>query len=208
MLLTKNLKFEYPNGPNFEFPDIELDNNDDLLIVGESGIGKTTLLHLLGMLIRPSSGEVFLNSINLEMLSEKEKDNFRGKNIGIIFQKPRFIKSLSLIENIQAKLYFSRNEFILKDIDRVLENLDIVHLKNEKVFTLSEGQKQRLSIAIAIISEPELILADEPTSSLDDTNCEKVINLLKDTARIYQSNLVLITHDQRVKPMFKNILEL
>lgn len=208
MIATKQLTFTYNNGPSFNFPDISLEDSESLLILGESGIGKTTLLHLLGLLLEPKHGEIIIENQNINSLSKRQKDLFRGQHIGVVFQKARFVKSLSVIDNIKAKLFFSKSKVSVIDIDAILEQLQIQHLKHKKVSHLSEGQKQRLSIAIAIINNPKIILADEPTANLDDTNCQGVINLLKETAAKANANLVLITHDQRVKPMFQNILHL
>jgi putative ABC transport system ATP-binding protein len=208
MIVTKQLTFAYNNGPSFNFPDVSLKDSESLLILGESGIGKTTLLHLLGLLLEPEQGEIIVNNQNINNLSKRQKDLFRGQHIGVVFQKARFVKSLSVLDNIKAKLFFSKSKASVTDIEAILEQLQIQHLKHKKVSHLSEGQKQRLSIAIAIINNPKIILADEPTANLDDTNCQSVINLLKETAAKANANLVLITHDQRVKPMFQNILQL
>lgn len=208
MIETKNLYFKYKDGPDFRFPDITLSSSEDLLISGPSGIGKTTLLHILGLLLSVNEGSVTINNTNTATMNEKEKDLFRGKHIGIVFQKPSFIQSLSVLENIEAKLFFSKSSASIARIDEILERLEILHLKNKNVLQLSEGQKQRLSIAVAMINKPSVILTDEPTSHLDDDNGEKVISLLKEVAAAENANLVLITHDKRINAMFDKILTL
>jgi putative ABC transport system ATP-binding protein len=208
MIETKNLYFKYKDGPDFRFPDITLRSSEDLLISGPSGIGKTTLLHILGLLLSVNQGSVTINNTDTAAMKEKEKDLFRGKHIGIVFQKPNFIQSLSVLENIEAKLFFSKSSASTARIDEILERLEIHHLKNKNVLQLSEGQKQRLSIAVAMINKPSVILADEPTSHLDDGNSEKVISLLKEVAAAENANLVLITHDKRINAMFDKILTL
>lgn len=208
MIATKNIYFKYKNGPDFRFPDISLKSSEDLLISGPSGIGKTTLLHLLGLLLSVKEGSLIINNTETSTLSEKEKDIFRGKHIGIVFQKPGFIQSLSVLENIEAKLFFSKSSATSTRIDEILERLEISHLKHKNVLHLSEGQKQRLSIAVAMINKPSVILADEPTSHLDDSNSENVILLLKEVAGAANANLVLITHDKRINSKFDKILTL
>ena len=208
MIETKNIYFKYKNGPDFRFPDISLKSSEDLLISGPSGIGKTTLLHLLGLLLSAKEGSLIINNTETSTLSEKEKDIFRGKHIGIVFQKPGFIQSLSVLENIEAKLFFSKSSATSNRIDEILERLEISHLKHKNVLQLSEGQKQRLSIAVAMINKPSVILADEPTSHLDDSNSENVILLLKEVAGAANANLVLITHDKRINSKFDKILTL
>jgi putative ABC transport system ATP-binding protein len=208
MIESKNIYFKYKDGPDFRFPDIRLSSSEDLLISGPSGIGKTTLLHILGLLLSVEEGSVIINNTDTAAMKEKEKDLFRGKHIGIVFQKPSFIQSLSVLENIEAKLFFSKSSVSGTRIDEILERLEMLHLKNKNVLHLSEGQKQRLSIAVAMINKPSVILADEPTSHLDDSNSEKVISLLKEAAAAENANLVLITHDKRINAMFDKILTL
>lgn len=183
MVHTKNLKFSYDNAAFMNFPDISLKEEENLVVVGDSGKGKTTLLQLLSLLITPFSGDIYLNNIDMAKLSNKKKDDFRRKNIGLVFQKSIFLQSLTLIENIQAKLLFSKTKIEFSKIEEILTDLGIVELMNKKMFELSEGQKQRASIALAVINQPSVILADEPTSSLDDNNSRRVINLLKATAK-------------------------
>ena len=134
-------------------------------------------------------------------------DRFRGKNIGIVFQKPHFINSLTVKENLQLAQYISK-KIDKTRISSLLESLGIEDKANKKTLNLSQGEKQRVAIALAIVNSPKLILADEPTSSLDDLNCDKVINLLKYQAAKYKAKLIIITHDYRLKKHFKNTLSL
>lgn len=208
LIAFEDINFSYPNGPHFEFPDITLRDREHLLISGESGIGKTTLLYIMGLLLKPEQGKLAIDNTELHLLNKSQQDAFRGKHIGFVFQSPHFIKSLNVIEQLTTKLYFSKSAINPKKTDGLLDALGILDLKYKKVNELSEGQKQRLSIAIALANNPKLILADEPTSSLDDTHCNQAISLLTDTANQIGAHLIVITHDQRVKPHFKNTLQL
>ena len=206
MLETKNLRFKYDNNLELNFPDIKT-SKENLLILGASGVGKTTFLHLLSGLLKPINGEIDLLGTKISQLKMSEMDRFRGKNIGIVFQKPHFINSLTVKENLQLAQYISKKSDKSR-IQSLLESLGIEDKANKKTQNLSQGEKQRVSIALAIVNSPKLILADEPTSSLDDLNCDKVINILKNQASIYKAKLIIITHDYRLKKHFKNTLSL
>ncbi len=208
MLETVDLTFSYTKESSFIFPNIKLPSNESLLILGKSGIGKTTLLHLLAGILSPDKGKIFIKNTNITNLSNKKLDSFRGKNIGIIFQNTIVVSSLTVIENLQARLYFSRVSNQKESIENILNQLDLVSVKNKKPNTLSTGQLQRLGIALGVIHNPNIILADEPTSSLDDENCTLVIDLLKSQAKKSNANLIIITHDQRVKKSFTNTIVL
>ncbi len=206
MIVTKSLEFSYDNNFIFKFPNINLKSTENLLILGNSGIGKSTLLHNLAGILRPRSGIIKIFNNDISKFSEYELDKFRGENIGIIFQKPHFVNSLTVGENLELAQFLGSNK--RGDIKLILESLKILDKINKKPKELSHGEKQRVSIAIAIINSPKLILADEPTSSLDDSNCANVINILKEQALKYAAQLVVITHDSRLKKHFKKSLEL
>jgi len=209
MIKTKNLTFQYnSNGDVFHFPDIDLPDEESLLILGKSGIGKTTLLHLIAGLLQPKSGSITIDNVSLQTLKNKKLDQFIGKHIGLVFQKNYANRSLNVIENLQARLYFSKQETDKSHIDNLLKTLNILECKTKRINELSEGQLQRLGIALSVVHQPKVILADEPTASLDDDNCKIVLQLLLQQSKLNNANLIVITHDQRVKPMFKNILEL
>ena len=207
MIKTKGLKFNYDNQVFFEFPDINLISGENLLIIGSSGIGKTTLLHLLAGLLKSESGSIELFGNEISLLSSHQLDRFRKNNIGIVFQRPHFVNSLTVKENLQLAQYIAKKKDNNR-IESILKNLNISDKANKKTNQLSQGEKQRASIALAIVNSPKLILADEPTSSLDDNNCTNVINLLQKQATEFGAQLVVITHDSRLKKHFKKSIEL
>jgi putative ABC transport system ATP-binding protein len=206
MIETKSLKFSYDGKFVFEFPNIKLKNGENLLILGNSGIGKSTLLHNLAGILTPQSGSIKIFGNDISKFSEIEIDKFRGENIGIIFQRPHFVNSLTVKENLQLAQFLGKN--LEGDIKETLRSLKILDKIDKKPNDLSQGEKQRVSIAIAIINSPKLILADEPTSSLDDSNCNNVINILKEQASKKNAQLIVITHDSRLKKHFKTSLKL
>ena len=207
MIKTKGVEFSYDNQVFFKFQDINLKSSENLLIIGSSGIGKTTLLHLLAGLLKSSSGSIKLFEKELSDLSSYQLDRFRKNNIGIVFQRPHFVNSLTVKENLQLAQYIA-NKKDNNRIENILKNLNILDKSDKKTNQLSQGEKQRASIALAIVNSPKIILADEPTSSLDDINCDNVIKLLKKQATDFGAQLIVITHDSRLKKHFKNSIEL
>ena len=207
MISTRGLNFKYNAQASFSFPDINLGKDENLLIIGSSGIGKTTLLHLLAGLLESNSGSINLYGQDIAKLTQYQIDKFRGQNIGIVFQKPHFVNSLTVKENLQLAQYLGNKKDQNRIID-ILSSLDILDKENKKPKKLSQGEKQRASIAMAIVNSPKLILADEPTSSLDDENCDRVIKLLKKQASEFKAQLIVITHDNRLKKHFKKSIKL
>ena len=207
MISTKGLNFKYNEQASFSFPNINLGKDENLLIIGSSGIGKTTLLHLLAGLLESNSGSINLYGQDITKLTQHQIDKFRGQNIGIVFQKPHFVNSLTVKENLQLAQYLGNKKDQNRIID-ILSSLDILDKENKKPKKLSQGEKQRASIAMAIVNSPKLILADEPTSSLDDENCDRVIKLLKKQASEFKAQLIVITHDNRLKKHFKKSIKL
>ncbi len=177
---------------------------DQLLILGESGKGKTTFLHLLSGLLKIQSGSIKINGTKLESLSETQRDHYRGKHIGLVFQKPHLISSMSIKNNLALSQYLAGTK---SNDDHILELLELVQLSdkaNDRISELSAGQAQRISVIRALLNKPGLILADEPTSSLDDRNAEIVTNILLEQSAKLGAILIVATHDQRVKEKIKN----
>ncbi|MEM9674339.1 MAG: ABC transporter ATP-binding protein [Cyclobacteriaceae bacterium] len=208
MFSTHSLSFAYNQQVSFQFPDIELEAGENLLILGESGIGKTTLLHLMAGLLQPQSGRIELMGTLIHELSSGQSDRFRGSHIGLVFQRPHFVRALSLQENLALVQHLARRPPDKSRIKEVLDGLGIGHKLNEKPHRLSQGEQQRAAIALAVVNRPQLILADEPTSSLDDKNAHRVARLLKEQASTTGAQLIIITHDQRLKEEFPNTITL
>ncbi len=208
MLKTESIIFTYDGLFKFNFPDIQLTEGGSLLVLGDSGVGKTTFIQILAGLLKPTSGQIQLGSTNYNKLSSKEMDQFRGKHIGMIFQKPHFVRNLNILDNLLLSLYLSKNKQDEKRVVQLLNEIGLGDKLESMPDDLSQGEQQRASIALAVIKQPDLILADEPTSSLDDANCQKIITLLKEQADKNKSKLIIITHDNRIKTQFNKSITL
>jgi len=204
MLSTSALTFAYPNGTPFVFPDLNVAANEAVLVLGNSGTGKTTLLHLLAGLMNPTGGTIELDGTELATLNGSARDRFRGKNIGLVFQQSQFIRSISVLENLRlarSLAGLSQDDSLAESL---LTELGISERKNAKPNELSIGERQRAAIARALVTKPKIVLADEPTSALDDENCEAVAALFERTVKGHGAALVIVTHDQRLKNRFQN----
>jgi len=208
MIKSESITFSYDGIHTFNFPDIHLQKGENVLILGESGVGKTTLIQILAGLLPPHSGSLELDSVNYHDLASNELDHFRGKHIGMVFQRPHFVRNISIMDNLLLSLYLSKNKQDKQGATELLEQMGLGHKLNSKPDELSQGEQQRAAIALAVIKNPRLILADEPTSSLDDTNCQKITTILKEQAASTNAQLIIITHDQRLKNQFNNSITL
>jgi len=208
MIYTKNLKYQYNKSHVFDFPDLKCLSGETLLITGQSGVGKTTLLHLLAGINRPLSGAIFINNQNTSVLSNKALDKFRGNHIGLVLQQSHFVEALSVIENLELTAWLAKGSKNTSKALALLDELGISGNKNKMTYQLSVGQQQRLAIARALIAEPKVLLADEPTSNLDDENAEKVSVLLSNLATNHHVALIVVTHDYRLKNSFSNPINL
>ncbi len=208
MISVRNLEFSYAEKRVLQIPYWFMEQGEQCLFLGASGSGKTTLLHLLAGLLKPRQGLVEIAGTDLTTLTYAETDRFRGQHIGLVFQRNHLIQALSVEDNLKLAQYMSGASQDQTRINEVLEDLSLAGKRKAKTFQLSQGEAQRVSIARALLNKPKVILADEPTSSLDDTNCEKVVNLLQQQARKYQATLVISTHDGRIKHTIPTYLKL
>ena len=205
---VSDLSFQYNPKTTFRFPDMDLAKGSHQLILGNSGKGKTTFLHLLAGILSPSSGKIIIGEQDITTLKSRKLDHFRGKNIGLIFQRSYFVKSLTVKDNLLLAQKLAGKPEDLNRIIEVLTHMNMQDKLHKIPSNLSIGEQQRISIARAVINSPELILADEPTSALDDENAKRVAQLLEETASDCNANLIVVTHDQRLKDHFKNVIEL
>lgn len=208
MIELQNAIHHYDSNTAVRLPDLAMDNGEHHLVIGLSGSGKSTLLHILAGLLRPSEGHLMVNRTEIYKLSESARDKFRGKNIGIIFQKLHLMDSLTVLDNIKIAQYMAGEPTDVAKIKSICEQLEISDKLNHYTDQLSEGQRQRVGIARAVVNDPALILADEPTSSLDDMRAEQVVKLLLEQASKHHATLIISTHDSRVKRHFKNVVNL
>ncbi|MBD2700186.1 ATP-binding cassette domain-containing protein [Spirosoma sp. BT702] len=208
MLATNQLTFAYSPEKQFTFPDVRCDNREALLILGSSGKGKTTFLHLLALLLKPKSGSVVIDQTDLTKLSAAQTAAFRAQHVGIIYQKPHFVSSVSVLDNLLMANYLAKKPQDRNRARDLANQLGFSDHLNKKTNELSQGEQQRVSIARAVMNQPGVILADEPTSSLDDMNTDRVVQLLRDQSEQIGASLIVVTHDQRLKDAFQNRVEL
>lgn len=177
-------------------------------IIGPSGSGKSTLLHLLGGVDRPSSGKVLVENTDIYALDETRLAIFRRRQIGLIYQFFNLIPTLTVKENMTLPLLLDNQQEDKKQFDGLVKSLNLEHRLNHLPNQLSGGQQQRVSIGRAIISNPAIMLADEPTGNLDSRNSSEIIDLLKMLNKTYRQTLVVITHDERIALQANRIISI
>jgi len=181
--------------------NLSLEAGTFVSFVGPSGSGKTTLLNLIGCLDKPTEGKLFFSGVEISRMNRKAAAQFRGYNIGFIFQNFNLIPVLTAYENVEYPLIMVQNvppEKRKNKILNLLEKVGMAEQKNKYPFQLSGGQKQRVSIARALVSEPKLVLADEPTANLDHGNAYNVIKLMHAMKREFNTTFIFATHDPKI----------
>lgn len=205
---SHDLRFSYSNGQQLEFPDLCFGRGESWLITGASGSGKTTLLHLIAGLLKPHSGSIKIGDQVTSEMSNTALDKFRGKEIGIVFQTAHFVQSLTVGENLELARFLAKNPPDRERVQALLERLGLANKMHKKPHQLSVGEQQRAAIARAMVNRPAVVLADEPTASLDDENCRIMTELLQKESKESGSTLIIVTHDQRLKDLIENVVEL
>ena len=201
MIQTHQLTYAYSKGPALGFPDVQIPQGGVLVLRGKSGSGKSTWLALLAGLLTPLSGSLVVAGQDLRALSNTGRDAWRAKNLGFLPQKLHLSEALTVAGNLSLA-YFAAG--LPEDADakahvlKTLETLDVADLAHRKPSQLSGGQAQRVALARAVLLKPKIILADEPTASLDDDAAESALRLLQTCAQRSHATLVIATHDQRV----------
>jgi len=208
MFAIENLKHAYDGAEVLNVAGWRAEQGAHWLIIGPSGSGKTTLLHVLAGILRPSAGRVSVAGQDLATLKPVELDRFRGRHIGIVLQRLHLVPSLTVVANLLLAQYLAGVPEEDRRVREVLTSLDVDGKAHAYPHELSFGQAQRVAVARAVVNRPQLLLADEPTSNLDDERCAQAYGLLESQARACGATLVIATHDQRIKARMANQYEL
>jgi len=214
MLTVTNLTKDYPTRAEplrvLRGISLELSPGENVAVVGPSGSGKSTLLHIVGTLDAPTSGEVTLNDVNPFDLHERELARFRNENIGFIFQEHHLLPQLSVLENtlIPAIAQHGPGAETVARARDLLERVGLGKRLEHRPAELSGGERQRVAVARALLNQPALLLADEPTGSLDRTNATAVGNLLLDLQQQENTMLIVVTHSMELAGLLQRQLEL
>ncbi len=209
-----NLRFSYPEQSHLlvlDIPSWSVSAGEHTLIYGSSGSGKSTLLNILNGLLSVNSGHVKVLGQHLNKMTSRQRDNFRSNNIGYIFQQFNLIPYLNAIDNIQLASYFSKSKSKSKfslneEIKALLKTLNLQEKDwNKPVRSLSIGQQQRIAIARALINKPTLLIADEPTSSLDQENRDSFMALLMSIVEENNITLLFVSHDMSLSHYFTRV---
>jgi putative ABC transport system ATP-binding protein len=200
LLEARRVVKAYAANPALRGVDLQVEAGEVVAVLGPSGSGKSTLLHCLGGLTRPDAGEVHFAGRRLDVLSEKERTLLRRSAIGVVFQYGQLVPELSALENVALPLLLGRRGRGPAEAaaGTWLERLGVADVSGQRPGQLSGGQQQRVALARALVTEPRLVVADEPTGALDSLASEQVMELLTSVARESGTTVVLVTHDLRV----------
>jgi putative ABC transport system ATP-binding protein len=179
---------------------LEVPRGQFLAVMGASGSGKSTLLHLVGGLTRPDEGKVVIDGTDIAALNDRELTLFRRRNIGLVFQSFNLIPTLTAEENVSLPLMLDRkNGQVTSDrIDDLLNQLGLTGRRHHRPDAMSGGEQQRVAIGRALVTDPAVILADEPTGNLDSVNSKAVCELLRDLSHVHGKTIVMVTHEPSV----------
>ena len=213
MIEINDLTFEYP-GSDFRFNlnSLNIKSGEKVALIGPSGYGKTTLLNLLSGILEPIKGTIHLNGTELTKLADSQRRNFRITNIGFVFQNFELIEYLNVLDNIllsyRINPSLSMNREVIDRAETISEQLGLANKLKRNVGKLSQGEMQRVAICRAILNNPKIILADEPTGNLDPRNKEKIIEILFDYSSRENATLITVTHDYSLLKGFDEVLDM
>lgn len=210
MLELRDLKKSYrqPDGsrlPILDIPSFRVANAEQMVLVGRSGCGKTTLLHVIAGITRADSGEIRIDNLNLAGLSEHRVDLVRAAKIGYVFQTFNLLPGFTALENVTLGMTFARGKKDMGRARHLLDRVGLSHRITHKPTALSVGEQQRVAVARALANKPSVLLADEPTANIDPRNQQKIIDLIRQTCREERVSLVLVTHSLEVAGQFDRV---
>jgi putative ABC transport system ATP-binding protein len=210
MLELHNLKKTYtqPNGQPLhvlDVPAFQLDRGEQAVLVGRSGGGKTTLLHVIAGISHATSGDVTIDGVQLNRLSEAGRDRFRAGMIGYVFQTFNLLPAFTALENVLLGMTFARGKHDRGRAERLLARVGLADRMSHRPAAMSVGEQQRVAVARSLANSPRLLLADEPTANIDPANQQNIIDLIRETAREESISLLLVTHAMEVADQFDRV---
>ena len=204
MIKITNVKKEFNADTKIHMKDVKFEDGKSYAILGVSGSGKTTLLNIIAGIVNPTTGNVLVDDVEITSLTQKEKDNFRLKNIGYIFQDFKLLEDMTVEDNLNI-LQIEKVNCI--EIDEILAQVGLENKRKTKVKKLSGGEKQRVAIARALMKSPKIILADEPTGSLNYEKGVEIMELLKEFHKKSNHIMIFVTHDDRMAKFADEIIQ-
>jgi lipoprotein-releasing system ATP-binding protein len=210
MLQATNIYKNYGSLPVLRGVDITIDKGEIVSIIGSSGAGKSTLLHILGTLDKADKGSILIDGVNVNELSSKKLAAFRNKSIGFVFQFHHLLPEFTAVENVCIPGWIGgiKKKIVLEKATALLQTLGLNDRLDNKPEQLSGGEQQRVAVARALINNPSIIMADEPTGNLDSTNARDLHNLFVDLRKRFNQTFLIVTHNEELAGMSDRVLHM
>jgi ABC-type lipoprotein export system ATPase subunit len=210
ILHIRDLKktFRQPDGSELhilDIPDFRVAEGEQVILIGRSGCGKTTLLHVIAGISRPDKGKVRIDDFDLTLMSEAECDRFRAQRIGYVFQTFNLLPAFTALENVLLAMRFARRRPNKARARQLLERVGLGHRMTHRPRMLSVGEQQRVAVARALANKPKLLLADEPTANVDAGHQQQILDLIRETCAEENVAIVMVTHSSEVAGQFKRV---
>ena len=210
MIQAKNIKKSYDGNSILSGIDLTIEKGELVTIIGSSGAGKTTLLQILGTLDKPDSGELIINNTPVHNLNDKKISKFRNNDIGFVFQFHHLLPEFTALENVimPGLIQGRKRSDIEAKANELLKTLKIDHRATHKPSEMSGGEQQRVAVARALINEPSVILADEPSGNLDSNNADELHNLFIELKNSLQQTFIIVTHNRELAALSDRVIEI
>jgi ABC-type lipoprotein export system ATPase subunit len=210
MLLLKDIKksFRQPDGtelPVLDIPEFRVAAGEQVVMVGHSGCGKTTLLHVIAGISRPDSGKVRIDEWDINLMPEAECDRFRAERIGYVFQTFNLLAGFTALENVLLSMRFARGRPDKARAKQLLDRVGLGHRMTHRPTMLSVGEQQRVAVARALANKPHLLLADEPTANVDAGHQQQILDMIRETCLEESVALIMVTHSNEVAGQFSRV---
>ena len=210
MIQAKNIKKSYDGNSILNGIDLTIEKGELVTIIGASGAGKTTLLQILGTLDKPDSGELIINNTPVHNLNDKNISKFRNNDIGFVFQFHHLLPEFTALENVvmPGLIQGRKRSDVESKANELLKTLKIDHRATHNPSEMSGGEQQRVAVARALINEPSVILADEPSGNLDSNNADELHNLFIELKNSLQQTFIIVTHNRELAALSDRVIEI